>query len=146
MGLYVSFPVPGPARGLVFSAAGGVDAFTASVLPTPVHGGAWIVSSVFSGFGFLSSSPSLMLFAATWLFTPLSHFTLGFSLLLTQLPSFGWINLNIPWLVLLSSIICRLKKDTDSSILTSLINFQLSHLYRKFRDHECSSMITQVLF
>lgn len=104
MGLYVGFPKPGLANGLVFSTAGRVDAFTGPGLVTDTCEGTWFFSSVFSSCGSLSTSPSP--FTSTGPFSTLT-FTLGFSPLLTQSLSFGWISLSIPWLVLLSSIICR---------------------------------------
>lgn len=102
MGLYVSFPTAGLICGLVSSTASGVDTTTglAFVMSNCSH--VSFVSSTFAGCVCASQPPSPLRFLATGSFSSAKE-----RWVVSKPPSFGWISLRIPWLVLFSSIICR---------------------------------------
>lgn len=102
MGLYVSFPTAGLTCGLIFPAAGGVDTVTGSAFVKPDCPDVSFASSTFAGRVSTSWPPSPLRFLATG-----SLSSARGRRVVSEPPSFGWISLRIPWLVLISSIICR---------------------------------------
>lgn len=127
MGLYVVFLKPGLSNGLVFSTEGWLGTLTG-----PCFKDTGFFSSFLSCWSFSSLSLLSSPFMVTWGFSSLS-FTLGFSLLLMQYVSFGWISLSIPWFVLLSNIIWKDNMESKKSdavwmhplrFLTGIIDFQ----------------------
>lgn len=102
MGLYVSFPTAGLTCGLIFPAAGGVDTVTGSAFVKPDCPDVSFASSTFAGRVSTSWPPSPLRFLATGSFSSATG-----RRVVSEPPSFGWISLRIPWLVLISSIICR---------------------------------------
>lgn len=102
MGLYVSFPTAGLTCGLIFPAAGGVDTVTGSAFAKHDCPDVSFASSTFAGGVSTSWPPSPLRFLATG-----SLSSARGRRVVLEPPSFGWISLRIPWLVLISSIICR---------------------------------------
>lgn len=110
MGLYVSFPAAGLTCGLVFTTAGGDDTVTGSAFVMPDCPDVSLASLTFAGRVFTPWPPSALRFLATKSFSSARERPV-----VSQPPSFGWISLRIPWLVLISSIICRNRNSQISS-------------------------------